>query len=112
MEPEFRAVGLEPMPYKVIISAGIRNVDCPAMPIAAGCAAAAVERIADPRLEPRREALAIVVAKRAQHGPSDAGCVHCLSGMIELLTEIRVHATNRIFRQRHAHAGSGGRILP
>src|SRR3954451_9476462 len=108
----FRTVNVDPSPDHVGIALGGGDIDRAAMAVAAGPAAAAVQRVAGARLEAGGEALAIIVAERAQHGPLDAVGVHRAAGTIELLAKAGVHPFDHVFLQRQAHAVGGGRILP
>src|SRR6266852_7441440 len=87
VKPIFRAMGVDPMPDLFHVSIDAGDVDGTAMAITASSAAAAVQRVAAARLEARSQALAVVVAERAEQRPLNAGRVHRLSGMIELLAE-------------------------
>ena len=82
------------------------------MAVTAGAAAAAVERVADARLEAGGEALAIVVPERAEHRPLNPGCIHRTTSVVELLAEVRVHSADHVILQAHAHALGGSHILP
>src|SRR5262249_39157740 len=112
VQPVLRPVLVDPVPDVLggVVETG--DVEGAAVTIAAGAAGAAVQRVADLGLEAGSEALAIIVAERAEDRPFDAVGVHRLAGMIELLAEFRVHAADHVIRQRHAYALGRRRILP
>src|ERR1700726_4879520 len=108
----FRTMRIDPVPDRARITLSTREVDGAAMTPAPRRAAAAMQRVADARLESGCEALAIIVAEPAQDRPLKSSCIHCVSGMIELLAKIRVHSADGVFRDRQSHALGRGRILP
>src|SRR5439155_4150802 len=112
VQPVFRAMRVEPAPDGALIPLRSGDVNGLAMTVAAGPGLAAVQGVAGPRLEARRNALAIVVAERAQDRPADAGGIHRSAGMVELLAEIRIHAADHVSRHRQTKALGRGRILP
>ena len=81
------------------------------MAIPAGAPFSPVQRIAGAGMQPGGDALTIIVAKRAEQGPADSGGIHGAAGMVELLTKIRVHSADHVFRHGHAHTFGGGRIF-
>src|ERR1700720_3755651 len=89
-QSEFPPMGVDPMPDRSGIALGAGDVDGAAVAIAAGRVAAAVLGVAAVRLEARGEALAIVVAERAQHRPSESVRIHGVAGVVELLAEVGV----------------------
>jgi hypothetical protein len=54
--------------------------------------ATAMQRVAGAGLVTGGKTLAVIIAECAQHRPLNAGCVHCASGMINLLADLRIHA--------------------
>ena len=68
-QPETPAVRIDPVPDFLILSIGAGHVDGAAVPVTAGRARAAVQRIARVGLEAARDLLAPIVAKRAEHRP-------------------------------------------
>src|SRR5262249_10159871 len=112
IEAVLGAVAIDPAVDGVVVAASGGDVDRLAMAVAAHPRPAAVHRVAGAGRKPGGDALAIIVAERAQHRPADAGVVHGVAGVIELFAEIRIHAANRVVRHGHAHALGRFRILP
>src|SRR5437773_5907363 len=102
VKSEFGAVSVEPLPHGFDVLVFAPNINGPAMAVAAGPGAAAVQRVTGARSITGGEALAVVVPKSAQDRPPDAGGVHRFAGVIKLLPETRVHAADHIIRHRHA----------
>src|SRR5262249_14600052 len=105
-------MSVDPTPGRVGITLSAGDVDGTAVAVAAAGIAAAVLGIAAMRLEACRDTLAIVVAKRAQHRPSDSVRIHGVAGVVKLLAEIGVHAAYYVSLQRHAQPLCGRRVFP
>src|SRR4051812_19859804 len=91
-QAEFGTVAVDPAPHGLVVAVSVDDIGGAAVAITADRARAAMKRVAGARLEARRDHLPIVVAERAQHRPPDAGGVHRLAGVIELLAEVTIHA--------------------
>src|SRR5215831_1934989 len=112
-KPVFRTVSVDPFPDFFRIGPLYRGeVDGAAVTITAGAATPAVQGVATARLETGGEALAIIVAERAEHRPVKAVGVHRPAGIVELFPEARVHAADHVILQRQAHALGSGGVLP
>src|SRR5215831_8497003 len=69
VEAVLGAVAIDPAIDGVVVAAGIGDVDRLAVAVAADARLAAVHRVAGAGRKPRSDALAIVVAERAEHRP-------------------------------------------
>src|SRR5215475_14716051 len=104
---------VDPPPDRGITVAVVAgDIDGLAVAVTAGAGLSAVQRVAGAGLEARCEALPIVIAKRAEHRPSDAIGVHRAAGVIEHLPEVRVHAADHVSRHREPETLGRGGILP
>src|SRR5208337_3278553 len=112
VKTELSAMRIDPMPDSGSIAIRAGHIDRLAMTIASGPVLSSMQRIAGACLETRRDALAVVVAERAQEGPADTGLIHRAAGVIKLFAEVGVHAADHICRHGKAEVLGGVRILP
>ena len=90
VQAKLPTVGINPAPYRRRVAAFAGHIDGLAVTVTPGSVLSPMQGIACARLEAGSDALAIIIAERAEHAPADAGGVHRPTGMIELLAEVRV----------------------
>src|SRR2546427_2415892 len=95
-QPELGPMGVDPTPSRIGIALSAGDVNGAAVAIAAGRIAPAVLGVSAMRLEACGDALAKVVAKRAQHRPSDSLRIHGVASVVKLLAEVGVHAAYHV----------------